>query len=472
MDFTTSLWLIIAVVVGSGLTWLVDEWILAPRRPAPDGGQDSASHGTQDSSSIAQYAGFVFVIACALLFLLLKRSPEYSESVELHPIVVFVAILSSVILIVDLALFAPQRAALQAARTGASPRVEPTVVSYAGVICPATVWMLLLNYFGAEAQLLWSNLGILAFGLVSLYDDWLVHPRRLVANPMAGKPVMVRIVDALLLGSALSAVWALFTTEAVDFSFVLAVLALVSGLIWAFDRLLMSRARSALAPGKEALPEPVWVEYARTFFPIIVIVLAVRSFVFEPFRIPSDSMMPTLQAGDFIFVNKYAYGLRLPVINSKVTEGTVPERGDVIVFRLPTNPRINYIKRLVGLPGDHIRVVDNQVYIGGQLQPQQLAGTYAGPKDDEGQYHEAPLGREQLGTVLHPVMFANNRPSTDFDGEVPKGYYFFMGDNRNNSQDSRFADAVGFVPEQNLVGRAVRVWLNFSYLNRIGAAIH
>ena len=126
----------------------------------------------------------------------------------------------------------------------------------------------------------------------------------------------------------------------------------------------------------------------------------------------------------------------------------------------------------MGLPGDHILVVDNQVYIEGQLQPQEPVGTYSGPKDDEGQYHEAPLGREQLGSVLHPVMFANNRPSTDFDGEVPKRYYFFMGDNRNNSQDSRFADAVGFVPEQNLVGRAVRVWLNFSYFNRIGAAIH
>jgi signal peptidase I len=275
----------------------------------------------------------------------------------------------------------------------------------------------------------------------------------------------------LLLGSALSAIWGLFTTEAVDFSLVLAILAVVSGLIWGLDRSIMRRARAALAPGKEPLAEPVWVEYARTFFPIIVIVLAVRSFVFEPFRIPSDSMMPTLQDGDFIFVNKYAYGLRLPVINTKVTEGHAPQRGDVIVFRLPSNPRVNYIKRLVGLPGEHVEVRSNLVYINGELQPQVPDGVYSGPKDDREQYQGAPLGTEQLGAARHPVMFAHQLP-TDFDQVVPAGYYFFMGDNRNNSQDSRFAGQVGFVPEQNLVGRAVRVWLNFRYLNRIGEAIH
>ena len=123
----------------------------------------------------------------------------------------------------------------------------------------------------------------------------------------------------------------------------------------------MTARSAALAPGSGPLPEPVWVEYARTFFPIIVIVLGVRSFVFEPFRIPSDSMMPTLQDGDFIFVNKYAYGLRLPVINAKVTEGHLPERGDVIVFRLPSNPSVNYIKRLVGCPATRRIVRNNQL---------------------------------------------------------------------------------------------------------------
>ncbi|MGH8264244.1 MAG: signal peptidase I [Steroidobacteraceae bacterium] len=255
-----------------------------------------------------------------------------------------------------------------------------------------------------------------------------------------------------------------------DFSLVLAILAALSGLIWLVDRLVMRRARAALAPGKEPLAEPLWAEYARTFFPIIVIVLAVRSFVLEPFRIPSDSMMPTLQAGDFIFVNKYAYGLRLPVINAKVTAGHGPKRGDVIVFRLPANPRVNYIKRLVGLPGDQVEVRDNRVYINGTLQPLKPVGIYSGPKDEEGRYQDAPLLVERLGDVSHSVLFAN-QPSRDFNEKVPAGYYFFMGDNRNNSQDSRFPEAVGFVPEQNLVGRAVRVWLNFRYLNRIGEAI-
>jgi signal peptidase I len=457
----TTIWLIVAVAAGSGLLWLIDQWIVAPRKLAVD--------GAAAASPTAEYAGYVFLIACGLLFLLLKRSPQYAASVELYPIVVFAAIVSSAILILDVAMFAHERAALNAVRPQAAAAVEPTVIVYARVICPATLWMLALHSLGSDEQLRWANFGILGFGLVSLYDDWLASPRRSITG--AAKPRLLRVIDALLLGSALSAVWGLFTTEAVDFSLVLAILALVSGLIWGLDRVLMSRARAALAPGKEPLAEPVWVEYARTFFPIIVIVLGVRSFVFEPFRIPSDSMMPTLQDGDFIFVNKYAYGLRLPVINTKVTGGHLPQRGDVIVFRLPSNPRVNYIKRLVGLPGEHVEVRDNAVYINGELQPQERTGVYSGPKDDQEQYEEAPLGREQLGRIVHPVMFAN-KPATNFDQIIPPGYYFFMGDNRNNSQDSRFASEVGFVPEQNLVGRAVRVWLNFRYLNRIGEAIH
>jgi signal peptidase I len=461
MDLMTTISFVAVVAAGSGLIWLVEQWILAPRK--------LAAGGADTGSGRAEYAGYVFLIACALLFFMLKRSPAYAANVELYPIVVFVAILSSVVLILDVAMFAPQRAALGAARPGPAHFAEPAVVVYARVICPATVWMLLLHSLGGEGQLKWANIGIVGFGLVSLYDDWLVNPRRSITA--VAKPRILRVIDALLLGSALSAVWGLFTTEAVDFSLVLALLALISGVIWGLDRAFMSRARAALAPGKEALAEPVWVEYARTFFPIIVIVLAVRSFVFEPFRIPSDSMMPTLQDGDFIFVNKYAYGLRLPVINTKVTEGHAPQRGDVIVFRLPSNPRVNYIKRLVALPGEHVVVNDNRVYIDGRLQPQDRVGVYSGPKGDESRYVGAPLGREQLGEVLHPVMFADQAP-TDFDAEVPKGYYFFMGDNRNNSMDSRFSPPVGFVPEQNLVGRAVRVWLNFRYLNRIGEAIH
>ena len=157
--------------------------------------------------------------------------------------------------------------------------------------------------------------------------------------------------------------WRLFRYEAVDFSFMLVLVGAISGAIWGLDRAFFARRRSrrAAAAGTppERVREPVAVEYARSFFPVILLVLVIRSFLFEPFRIPSDSMMPTLFDGDFIFVSKYSYGLRLPVTNTLIVPTGAPQRGDVIVFRLPPNPKINYIKRLVGLPGDRIRVDEN-----------------------------------------------------------------------------------------------------------------
>jgi signal peptidase I len=221
------------------------------------------------------------------------------------------------------------------------------------------------------------------------------------------------------------------------------------------------------------------VEYARSFFPVILLVLVIRSFLFEPFRIPSDSMMPTLFDGDFIFVSKYSYGLRLPVTNTLVFATGAPKRGDVIVFRLPPNPKINYIKRLVGLPGDRIRVDDsNRVYVNGVLQPQTPGPTYSGPKQSQYNYAGVPTAFEQLGEKRHLIMFARGSV-TSGEWTVPAGHFFFMGDNRNNSKDSRFdgdSEAPGFVPEQNLVGKAVRIWLNLDtrdgpLWNRIGNAI-
>ncbi len=222
------------------------------------------------------------------------------------------------------------------------------------------------------------------------------------------------------------------------------------------------------------MAEPIVVEYARSFFPVILIVLLIRSFLFEPFRIPSDSMMPTLLDGDFIFVNKFAYGLRLPVINTKIVEIDQPKRGDVIVFRLPTDPSVNYIKRLVGLPGDHISVRGDRVYINDRLMPVTLDGTYRGPRNTEPQL-DAQLAVENLDGVAHQVLFIPGRSPEDYDSVVPADHYFFMGDNRDNSQDSRF-ERVGFVPEKNLVGKAVRIWLswdlpNAPIWNRIGDAI-
>ena len=262
-----------------------------------------------------------------------------------------------------------------------------------------------------------------------------------------------------------------------DFSFILTVAALVTGVIWGLDAWLWKpdreRAAAAATPAQDAR-EPIVVEYARSFFPVILIVLVIRSFLFEPFRIPSDSMMPTLLDGDFIFVNKFAYGLRLPVVNSKIVEIGQPKRGDVIVFRLPSDPSVNYIKRLVGLPGDHVSVRNQRVFINDKPMPVTLDGTYTGPRNT-GAQEDAQQGIEDLAGVEHRVLFIPERQSQDFDQVVPADHYFFMGDNRDNSRDSRFLE-VGFVPEKNLVGKAVRIWLNWDLpdapiWSRIGDAI-
>ena len=244
-----------------------------------------------------------------------------------------------------------------------------------------------------------------------------------------------------------------------DFSFVLVAATAVTGLIWAADHWFFRSKRMAEA-ADEAAPEPVVVEYARSFFPIILIVLVIRSFLFEPFRIPSDSMMPTLLDGDFIFVNKFTYGLRLPVLNTEIVPLGEPQRGDVVVFRLPSDPSTNYIKRLVGLPGDRIIVRDKRVYVNDELQSVELDGMF----EPFGSTPLAQVGIEQLGERKHRTLYIPERPSVDFNDEVPAGHYFFMGDNRDNSRDSRFPE-VGFVPADNVVGRAVRIWLNWNLPN-------
>jgi signal peptidase I len=248
-----------------------------------------------------------------------------------------------------------------------------------------------------------------------------------------------------------------------DFSFILVAATVLTGVIWGVDSWLFKPQRLAAASAAGVAPdgvrEPVIVEYARSFFPVILIVLLIRSFLFEPFRIPSDSMMPTLLDGDFIFVNKYAYGLRLPVLNAKVVSVGEPKRGDVIVFRLPSDPGTNYIKRLVGLPGDHIVVRNDRLFVNGEAMPVEMDGIYEGPKNI-GAQAGARLGTEHLGGVDHHVLYIPDRYARDYDEVVPAGHYFFMGDNRDNSRDSRFPE-VGFVPERNLVGKAVRIWLNW-----------
>jgi signal peptidase I len=240
-----------------------------------------------------------------------------------------------------------------------------------------------------------------------------------------------------------------------DFEGLFSLLLVASGVVLLADRLIFDPRRLRLAGGM-SVPEPLLVQYARSFFPVILIVLLVRSFIVEPFRIPSASMMPGLVDGDFIYVNKFSYGLRLPVAHTKILSLGEPQRGDVVVFRLPTNPSVHFIKRLVGLPGDHVLVRDNRLTINGQEIPVAPDGIYS---DGYG-FTGSALERERFGATTHVIMLAPNRYATDFDAVVPKGHYFFMGDNRNDSADSRFP-LVGFVPEQNLVGHAERIWMNW-----------
>jgi signal peptidase I len=260
----------------------------------------------------------------------------------------------------------------------------------------------------------------------------------------------------------------------VDFALILVSLTALAGVIWALDALFFAGARMAAVARGARVKEPLAVEYAKSFFPVLLLVLVIRSFLFEPFRIPSGSMMPTLLTGDFIFVNKFAYGLRLPVINTKIVAIGEPQRGDVIVFRLPTDPSVNYVKRVVGLPGD---VVDydpgnKEITINGERIPIERAGSYDGEAD-------ITLGWETLGEHRHRVLLIRGAPpSPGGIYEVPEGHYFVMGDNRDDSQDGRYLEEVGYVPEGNIVGRATGVWMNWRWpsqggpqWNRIGEGI-
>jgi signal peptidase I len=237
-----------------------------------------------------------------------------------------------------------------------------------------------------------------------------------------------------------------------DFALLLVLLTALTGVIWLIDRLFFAR-RRAERDGKL----PVIVDYARSFFPVILLVLLFRSFLFEPFKIPSSSMMPTLLIGDFILVNKFAYGIRLPVTNTKLIDVGEPERGDVVVFRYPEDPRVDYIKRVVGLPGDVISYRNKTVYINDREVPQELVGRFVG----EGRGVDMTGAEERIERLPGAEHHILQRPGTfmrpfgEARWEVPEGHYFVLGDNRDNSEDSRFW---GFVPEENLVGRASVIW--------------
>ncbi|MCB1859151.1 MAG: signal peptidase I [Gammaproteobacteria bacterium] len=253
-----------------------------------------------------------------------------------------------------------------------------------------------------------------------------------------------------------------------DFPAFLVFATFLTGVIWLIDALFFApkrRVAAAEGEGSTKVKEPLLVEYSRSFFPIILIVLILRSFLVEPFRIPSGSMMPTLLVGDFILVNKFAYGIRLPVLNRKVVELGEPQRGDVVVFKYPQDPRVDYIKRVVGVPGDSIWYRDKVLYVNGTAQPQTPIGIYAGSGSgarETGSRH----AREQLGERNHDVLINPRVPDFGYGCQVLQqgpvtvrpGEYFVMGDNRDNSNDSR---CWGLVPEGNLVGKAFGIWMSW-----------
>jgi len=259
-----------------------------------------------------------------------------------------------------------------------------------------------------------------------------------------------------------------------DFPALLVGATLFTGLAWALDAAILAPKRrqkaASLVQGGIAedsdkvavtLKEPTWVEYCKSFFPVILAVLLLRSFLVEPFRIPSGSMMPTLLVGDFILVNKFAYGIRLPVLNTKILEIDEPERGDVVVFRYPNDPSVDYIKRVVGLPGDTVSYANKVVYVNSKPAGQVPAGVYHGVGSGISM-SGASKRREQLGDVQHDILVMPRTPGMEGRYVVGEGEYFVMGDNRDNSNDSRYW---GTVPEENLVGKAFRIWMNWDSAN-------
>lgn len=294
-----------------------------------------------------------------------------------------------------------------------------------------------------------------------------------------------------------------------NFALILFVLVVLTGIAWVADKLVFQRQRQAAAAAalaefdaraqvqaqyggggdigaarlqlaEDKLRQPWWLEYTASFFPVIAAVFLLRSFVIEPFKIPSGSMIPTLQIGDFILVNKYTYGIRLPIVNKKIVELNQPQRGDVMVFRYPKDESMDYIKRVIGVPGDVVKYDNKHLTVNGQ------PATYAPQADylDGERLTYSKQYQETLGNVTHNILNDADRPAyvsgpddfpfrenctynqTGFTCKVPAGHYFMMGDNRDNSADSRYW---GFVPDKNIVGKAFFIWMNLGDLKRIGA---
>jgi signal peptidase I len=272
-----------------------------------------------------------------------------------------------------------------------------------------------------------------------------------------------------------------------NFALILFVLTAVTGVVWLVDRMFLARGRG------EGARDPVWVEYSKSFFPVLLVVFLLRSFLAEPFKIPSSSMRPTLEVGDFILVNKFVYGIRLPIIEQKIIPIADPKRGDVVVFRYPLNPSQDFIKRVIGVAGDVVEYRDKRLTVNGTPWPQEANGTYSYLEGLRFETLERYIERTDgdaarahtigINMQAQPVYPSNVRPFSGrencdynergFKCRVPSGHYFMMGDNRDNSDDSRYW---GFVPDDHVRGRAFFIWFNWDDIasfafKRVGSGI-
>jgi len=262
----------------------------------------------------------------------------------------------------------------------------------------------------------------------------------------------------------------------INFELFLFYLTLASGFLALLDILIFTPRRERLAAKKNApVKMPIIFDYARSFFPVLLLVFVLRSFLFEPFRIPSGSLEPTLLTGDFILVNKFTYGLRLPVIHTKIFGSGKPERGDIMIFRWPADVSYNFIKRVIGLPGDKISYINKELFINGQKVSQAFIEKSVTDLES-GEEWQATLKEENLLGVKHQIFVQPDKSSRNYtDITVPDNMYFVMGDNRDDSADSRFW---GFVPSENIVGKAVLIWMSWNSrdydvrFKRIGKIIH